>query len=574
MPRAVDGLLWSVAILSVGGVAFLSLDGDPPIVSLLPWDRAGHLVAYATITGSVLLAAVWRPGRGAGWWPGASVSAVVGAVVLGAVLEFAQGVVGRDPDVLDLAADAAGAGLAWAGWTVLRSRADKPRPRPPGRRARSRKEGITVLGWSAALVLGWGLLASAIQPVPRGMTAAPRTLEATSWEAEADAYVTAASPRRNFGTRRTLIVDGSPRTRSLLRFKIDETCDPVTGATLHLFAKRGKGARFSVRRVSDDWDEGSVTHRRAPRPVAQVRRSDSVRPNRWTTADVTPMVGQRHLASLILSSRDRRLTFSSREGARDPALVLETAPGLEPVPAAATPAPPVRGVYGSCSAGFDTVLAAGFNAVTVGAYREELDQLAAVGLQGVVWLGSWDDSTCSFEYDEEWVTSHVEAIQGHPAILAYQITDEPKASDCPTAPQEIRARSDLVKGIDPTNPTYVVIQASDGQSQHPYEKFAGTTDIMGIDIYPCSFEDGCRMEKIDQAVAALEQDGVPRYWALIQAFEDDYYRMPTATELHAQFARWRSSAMEGYFVFSLNYQDDQLETHRDLLAALRQENAA
>jgi hypothetical protein len=172
------------------------------------------------------------------------------------------------------------------------------------------------------------------------------------------------------------------------------------------------------------------------------------------------------------------------------------------------------------------------------------------------------------------VTSHVEAIRGHPAILAYQVTDEPKESDCPTAPAEMAKRSALIKSIDPTKPTYLVIQASDGEGPHPYEKFAGTTDIMGVDIYPCSFENGCRMEKIDQAIAALEQDGVPRYWALIQAFEDDYYRMPTAAELHAQFARWRSSAMEGYFVFSLNYQRNQLETHPDVLAALREENAA
>jgi VanZ family protein len=573
--RAIDGLLWGLWTLSLASVVVLSLSKEPPIIPAAPWDRVGHILAYFTFTGLLLLAAVWRPGRGAGRWPGRARSVVLVAVTLGASLEGIQGLVGRDPDMLDLTANLGGAGLGWLAWRAVRAAGARGSTRETESepvRSDPSKEGTTVLGWSATLALAWGVLAAVLQPVPRGTTA-PGSVEASVWPTEADSYVTAASPTRNFGSRRRLIVDPSPRTRSLLRFDVDETCDLVTDATLRVFARKGRRARFAVRRIGNEWDEGTITHRSVPVSEGTVRRSSPVRRGRWTSADVTPLVGQRQEVSFALSSKNRRLVFGSREGPRDPALTLKTVPGLEPVPAQATPPPPVRGVYGSCSDGYRTVLAAGFNAVTVGAYREELDVLAASGLQGVVWLGAWDDASCTFEYDDDWVISHVEAIREHPAILAYQITDEPKASDCPSAPAAMAARSALVKSIDPTKPTYLVVQASDGESQHPYEKFVGTTDIMGVDIYPCSFENGCRMEKIDQAIAALEQDDVPRYWALIQAFEDGYYRMPSPAELHAQFARWRSSDMEGYFVFSLNYENDQLESHRDVLAALREENA-
>src|SRR2546430_7951463 len=109
--------------------------------------------------------------------------------------------------------------------------------------------------------------------------------------------------------------------------------------------------------------------------------------------------------------------------------------------------------------------------------------------------------------------------------------------------------------------------------ENPYTPYVGTVDIIGVDRYPCSYVNGCVFSKIDDTLALLDQAGVPRYWAFIQAFADSYYRMPTADELHEEFRHWRRSRMEGYVVFSWAYGADTLENHPDLIDALAWENS-
>ncbi|MDQ4025366.1 MAG: hypothetical protein M3217_07740, partial [Actinomycetota bacterium] len=133
----------------------------------------------------------------------------------------------------------------------------------------------------------------------------------------------------------------------------------------------------------------------------------------------------------------------------------------------------VRGVYGrdSTATGVDLIAAAGFDSVTVGPWREELDALQAEGMKGVVWLWDYDDARCSFEKDDRWVRRVVGGIAGHPAILAYQIADEPSFArvepGCRDVPEHVRARSDLVHSLDPRAETYVVIPTWDGREAYP-----------------------------------------------------------------------------------------------------------
>ncbi len=244
----------------------------------------------------------------------------------------------------------------------------------------------------------------------------------------------------------------------------------------------------------------------------------------------------------------------------------------------------IRGVYGKDSShtGFNAMATAGFTAVMTDPYKESLDPLAAAGLKGIVWLGAWlNTPTCGFENDDAKIRTLVSAIAGHPAILAYYLGDEPRITECPQAPALFKQRSDLVHSLDPGSATFTVIQAYENGAAHRYAAWVGAVDILGFDVYPCAkASSSCDYKSLDAAITAIDGLGIPRYWAIVQDFQDCYYRLPTPQELRAQFDHWSQSKMSGYFVFSWNYQSaDQacpgtsLDAHPDNVAELKYENS-
>ena len=236
-------------------------------------------------------------------------------------------------------------------------------------------------------------------------------------------------------------------------------------------------------------------------------------------------------------------------------------PTVAPPPAPApSPSPgpryAIRGVYDRdlSATGFDDEAGIGFNFIDSGPYRDQMDSLAARGLQGFLWLGGYSNTTCSFNNSDDWVRSHVTAVAGHAAVGAYFVDDEPSPVACPSAPDQMKARSDLVKSLDPVAPTLVVIHKPEW-----LRLFAGKADVLGLDKYPCSTKNGCDYTKIDAQAAEADRLGV-RYWGVIQGHGDDWYKVPTADELHQQFEHWRSTKMEGYLVFAWRYPRDRPET--------------
>jgi hypothetical protein len=206
-------------------------------------------------------------------------------------------------------------------------------------------------------------------------------------------------------------------------------------------------------------------------------------------------------------------------------------------------------------------------------FRADLDTLEAKGLKGIVWLGQGYNSTCGWEYDDQWIRAHVGAVAGHPAILAYYLGDEPSAHLCPQAPAAYRARSALVKALDPIHPTFTLLQVNDHGDRFAYAPWRGTVDILGFDVYPCNFsEPSCGFGKIDQAVAAAAASGITGYWAVIQDFQDSFYRLPTSAELAEEFARWDRSSMAGYLVFSWHWKSLSLDSQPANVAELKAEN--
>jgi VanZ family protein len=112
----------SAAALALAGVVFLSLGPEVHPGSEL-MDRLAHVAAYAVLTALLLLA---RDRRQAG--PRLSILAIgVGLVAFGTAMELAQGAVHRDTDVVDVVADAFGAGAVLVTYSVLRARSDRGR---------------------------------------------------------------------------------------------------------------------------------------------------------------------------------------------------------------------------------------------------------------------------------------------------------------------------------------------------------------------------------------------------------------------------------------------------------------
>jgi VanZ family protein len=117
----VEPAIWLVALACLALTVTFSILRPPQPPAVVPAsDKFLHFGAYFTTTLAFLLASVWRPGRGAGRWPKAGFAIVAAAIVLGVAMELVQSTIGRDAEVLDVVADAAGALAACAAWTLVR----------------------------------------------------------------------------------------------------------------------------------------------------------------------------------------------------------------------------------------------------------------------------------------------------------------------------------------------------------------------------------------------------------------------------------------------------------------------
>jgi hypothetical protein len=384
----------------------------------------------------------------------------------------------------------------------------------------------------------------------------------------ADGYVDAAHPGRSHGRDPRLLAQGSrPVRRAFLRFNAELPAGRVlTRATLRLYARSAGGTAgvslYSARQRA--WRERGLTWRRQPHLGEHaVARASGYARGRWVSLDATALVLRGGHVTMAITSEGRRArSFASRESRHRPRLVVETAPsagtgpGTGPGDSPGSPRYGVRGVYDRdfSPTGFDDEAAIGFNFIDSSPNRDQMDALAARGLKGFLWLGGYSNSSCTFNNSDDWVRSHVKSVAGHPGVGAYFVDDEPDPDACPTAPAQIAARSALVKSLDPGPPTLVVIERLER-----LKLFAGTVDVIGLDRYPCSYKNGCDYSKIHAQADEADRLGI-RYWGVLQAYADDWYRLPTPDEMHQQFEHWRSTNMEGYLVFAWRYPDDSPST--------------
>ncbi len=186
--------------------------------------------------------------------------------------------------------------------------------------------------------------------------------------------------------------------------------------------------------------------------------------------------------------------------------------------------------------------------------------------KALVWVGNWTKSTCSWAIGDAalatMINTYVKPNIAH--VYGFYIADEPDHSACPSAPGALRERTRLIHTLLPGYPTYAVIEFPDN-----YARFAGTVDIMGADPYPCHRGASCSTTQIPSVIAALRSAGVHRYWGVLQAFQDSFYRFPTATELRVMIHQWMASEWSGQQTFAWRFAGNSLADHPELLAVLR-----
>ena len=425
-------------------------------------------------------------------------------------------------------------------------------------------------------------------------TGAKALSSTVSFTAVADAYVSSARPGRNFGRQTRLEVDSSPVVNTYLRFNVQGLTGSVTGATLEVYGLSGKGRRIDgghdVRTVADTtWHETSITYRNAPPMGATIGSSDAFRANAWTAVDVTSAVrGNGPLALAMVGRSATQLTYRSRETTSAPRLVIRTSsqattttttttttattvPGSVTTSSSVTgsASPPYRYVYDHdrSPSGYDRIVASGFNLVDVGPYASSLDALTPLKAKGLVWLGDYDNTTCSWERSDSTIRSQVAGVKGHPNVAGYFISDEPQLNACPDAPAQHKARSALVKSLDPGRFTITVLDSNNPDSTSTYAAWRGTSDYQGLDPYPCRPGRPCDFAMIDRHIAAADAAGL-RYWAVVQAFADSDWRWPTPDEESTMLRHWAASHWQGYAAFAWQWAGNSLDDQPGLVRAL------
>jgi hypothetical protein len=170
-----------------------------------------------------------------------------------------------------------------------------------------------------------GALALGLLPAWAGHAVAGTPAKIRAYKPEADTYVTAAEPGRNFGRTQALRADGEPQSTVFLRFQIGELSSTVESVTLLLHGREG-GRSFQVRRVSqDEWREARLTYRNAPKLSLRYAASKPVRRGKWSAVDVTALISQendREVSLAITTRSPLGLVFASRESKHGPRLVV------------------------------------------------------------------------------------------------------------------------------------------------------------------------------------------------------------------------------------------------------------
>ena len=189
---------------------------------------------------------------------------------------------------------------------------------------------------------------------------------------------------------------------------------------------------------------------------------------------------------------------------------------------------------------------AGFNcAMPYGATgKKELDIAERYGLKICADIRSLDPSS------EKWKTE-IDALKGHPGLLAWYTNDEAPLSDLPM----LKQRYDFMVGQDAEHPVYVVMDRL-----HDLREFIPSYDVLGMDPYPVTDKPISHVTEMVRGTQAANFGDRP-LWNVPQAFAWSDYKMdkrgtrfPTEAELRSmcwQHIAGGANGLMGYSYFNM-----------------------
>ncbi len=163
---------------------------------------------------------------------------------------------------------------------------------------------------------------SALSEAVTASTPAAATLTLTPG---ADAYVDMSTPDMNYGNTGNLRTDSTPTVQSYLRFDVPGLPGDVLSATLRVYANSASRIGHGVYEVrQSQWDESGITYNSAPQLGRLIGSSEPFEGDTWVSVDVTSLVtGEGPLSLALLTTGTTNISYSSREGANPPELIIE-----------------------------------------------------------------------------------------------------------------------------------------------------------------------------------------------------------------------------------------------------------
>src|ERR671937_759625 len=126
----------------------------------------------------------------------------------------------------------------------------------------------------------------------------------------------------------------------------------------------------------------------------------------------------------------------------------------------------------------------GYNLIDVST-KNEADATPA-GTQAQVWLGNYDNSTCSWKVDDATISARIAAMADDPKVAGFYFSADADPLKCTNAVQQHKDRNGLIKSLAPSKYTLLTIDANrHDQFATEVPLWQGVADYLGYDPYIC-----------------------------------------------------------------------------------------